>query len=65
MRKGKMLSRALSLLLTLCVLCVPVLRAAFGFTVIGPEQAWISLGLALSILPIIELVKLIQRKTGI
>ena len=53
---------ALSLILTLGVLFIPGLRTAFGFAALTPERFLVNLGLAVSILPIMELVKLIQRK---
>jgi Ca2+-transporting ATPase len=53
---------ALSLILTLGVLLIPGLRTAFGFAALTPERFLVNLGLAVSILPIMELVKLIQRK---
>lgn len=51
-----------SLVLTTVLIEVPVLAAAFGFTPIGIAEYAISIGLALSIIPIVEIVKAIQRK---
>ena len=51
-----------SLVLTTVLIEVPVLAAAFGFTPIGVAEYAISIGLALSIIPIVEIVKAIQRK---
>ena len=56
---------ALSLVLTLAVLLIPGLRIAFGFVALSPVRFLVNLGLAISILPIMELIKLIQRKCGI
>ena len=56
---------ALSLILTLGVLLIPVLRTAFGFAALTPKRFLVNLGLAVSILPIMELVKLIQRKSRV
>ena len=56
---------ALSLILTLGVLLIPVLRTAFGFAALTPKRFLANLGLAVSILPIMELVKLIQRKSRV
>ena len=51
-----------SLLLTTLVIEVPFLATAFGFTTIGLEEYAISMGLAVLVIPVVELVKLIQRK---
>ena len=50
-----------SLLLTTAVIEVPVIANAFGFTSIGLAEHAISIGLALLVIPVVELVKLIQR----
>ena len=50
-----------SLLLTTLVIEVPVIANAFGFTPIGLTEYAIAVGLAVLVLPIVELVKLIQR----
>ena len=50
-----------SLLLTTAVIEVPFLANAFGFTPIGLAEYATSIGLAVSIIPIVEIVKLIQR----
>lgn len=52
----------LTTLLTVMVIYVPVLANLFGFTVISLEEFIIALGLAASIVPIIEIVKFFQRK---
>ena len=54
----------LSILLTTAVIYVPFLSNAFGFEHISLLEYAVAMGLALVIIPIIELVKLIQRKDG-
>ena len=51
-----------SLLLTTLIIEVPFLAAAFGFTTIGAVEYGISIGLAILVIPVVELVKLLQRK---
>ena len=51
-----------SLVLTTAVIEVPFLANAFGFTPIGFAEYAVSLALAFSVIPIVELVKLIQRR---
>ncbi len=51
-----------SLLLTTLVIEVPFIAKAFGFTTIGWMEYGISMGLAFLVIPIVELVKAIQRK---
>ncbi len=53
-----------SLVLTTLVLEVPFLANAFGFTVLGWQQYTIAMALALTVIPIVELVKFIQRRLG-
>ncbi len=53
-----------SLLLTTLVLEVPFLAGAFGFETLDPIQYGISMALAIIVIPIVELVKLIQRKVA-
>jgi len=50
-----------SLLLTTVVLEVPVIAAAFGFTPISWQEYVVALALAFLVIPIVELVKLVQR----
>ena len=50
-----------SLLLTTAVIEIPFLATAFGFTPIGLEEYAISMGLAILVIPVVELVKTIQR----
>ena len=51
-----------SLVLTTLILEVPFLANAFGFTVISWKEYGIAIGLAILVIPIVEIVKLIQRK---
>ena len=51
-----------SLILTTAVIEVPFLASAFQFTPIDLEEYAIALGLAVLIIPIMEVVKAIQRK---
>ena len=53
-----------SLLLTTLVIEVPFIANAFGFTPIGLQEYGISIGLAFLVIPVVELVKLIQRKVS-
>ncbi len=53
-----------SLVLTTLVLEVPVLANAFGFTPVGVVEYGVALLLALSVIPVVECVKFIQRKLG-
>jgi Ca2+-transporting ATPase len=50
-----------SLALTTAVIEIPFLAAAFGFTTIGIGEYAAALGLAVLVIPIVELVKLVQR----
>ena len=59
------LSMIASLILTTCVIEIPFLANAFGFTPIGIEEYAISLALAVSIIPLVELVKYFQRKKSV
>jgi Ca2+-transporting ATPase len=56
-------SMILSFILTAAVIYIPFLRNAFGFTSIGILEYAIALALAVLVIPIVEIVKLIQRKT--
>ncbi len=53
-----------SLVLTTAVLEIPPVAAAFGFTSIGFTEYAIALILAVLVIPIVEIVKLVQRKTA-
>ncbi len=50
-----------SLLLTTAVIEIPFLANAFGFTPIGWDEYAIAMGLAILVIPVVELVKLCQR----
>jgi len=60
--KALLLAAGLSLLLTTVVLYVPFMRAAFDFTHISLLEYVIALGLAFAVIPLVELVKAVQRK---
>ncbi len=53
---------ALSFLLTVAVVMLPFLRTAFGFAALSAAQFFTALGLAILIIPIIELIKVFRRK---
>ena len=53
-----------SLLLTTVVLEVPFVANAFGFTPISLTEYLIALGLAFLVIPVVEIVKLVQRKVA-
>lgn len=53
----------ISLILTTVVIEVPFVAAAFKFTPIDLKEYAIALGLAVLIIPIMEIVKAVQRKT--
>lgn len=53
---------ALALLLTTTVIYVPVLANLFDFTVISFGEYVVAMVLALLIIPMVELVKFIQRR---
>ena len=52
----------LSLVLTTAVIYVPFLRNAFGFTEISAVEYAVAMALAISIIPIVELIKFVQRR---
>ena len=54
-------SAALALVLTTAVIYVPILKNLFGFTEISFAEYAVALGLAFCIIPLVEIVKLIQR----
>jgi len=51
-----------SLVLTTVVIEVPFVAKAFGFTPIGAGEYGIAIALAFLVIPVVEIVKLIQRK---
>ena len=62
--KSLYIGMAVSTLLTAAVIYVPFLREAFKFKMISLQEFGISLLLALCVIPIVEMVKVIQRKVG-
>ncbi|MDR3313372.1 MAG: cation transporting ATPase C-terminal domain-containing protein, partial [Oscillospiraceae bacterium] len=54
-------SMVLSLLLTSTVVFVPFLREAFGFAHITIKEYGIAMALAFAVIPVVEIVKLVQR----
>ncbi len=52
---------AMSLVLTTAVIYVPFLANAFSFEKISPLEYGVAMALAFSVIPIVEIVKLIQR----
>lgn len=55
---------AAALVLTTAVIEIPFLVNAFGFTPISFAEYMTAMGLALAVVPLVELVKLIQRRFG-
>ena len=53
-----------SLVLTTVLLEVPFLAAAFGFVPVGLSEYGVALALGFLVIPIVEIVKFIQRKPG-
>ena len=56
---------ALAFILTTLVIEVPFLADLFGFTVIGITEYLIGMGLAVLVIPVVEIIKLIQRSVSI
>jgi len=54
----------LAFVLTTAIIEIPFLANIFDFTTIGIVEYAISIGLALLVIPIVEIVKFIQRKLG-
>ena len=52
----------LSLILTTCVIEIPLFAKLFGFATIDIVEYLVALGLAVLTVPVVEIVKLIQRK---
>ncbi|MDD6876691.1 MAG: cation-translocating P-type ATPase C-terminal domain-containing protein, partial [Clostridiaceae bacterium] len=57
-------SMLLSFVLTLAVIYVPFLAGAFGFETISFAECMTAIGLAVLIVPVMELYKFICRKLG-
>ena len=53
-----------SLIATTVVCEIPLLANAFGFASVGVAEYLIAIGLGLVVIPVVEIVKLIQRKTS-
>ena len=53
-----------SLVLTTAVIYIPFLSKAFGFTHISATEYFVALALAFAIIPLVEIIKFIQRKTN-
>lgn len=58
------LAMIVSLILTTAVIYVPFLKTAFEFTEISLFEYAVAMGLALSVIPIVEFVKLFQRQAA-
>ncbi|MBR6707642.1 MAG: cation transporting ATPase C-terminal domain-containing protein, partial [Clostridia bacterium] len=54
---------AFSLLVTAAVIFIPFLRDAFSFQAISPKEYLTAMGLALSVIPIVEIEKAVRRAT--
>jgi Ca2+-transporting ATPase len=52
----------LSFILTTAVIYVPFLANAFGFEVISLAEYGVAMGLAILIIPIMEVTKFVQRR---
>ena len=57
-------SAALAMLLTTTVVEIPALANLFEFTTISPKEYGIAMGLAILIIPIVEIAKAIQRASA-
>ncbi len=55
-------SAAASLALTTLVIYVPFLASAFGFTALSLDEYAVAMGLAVTIVPLVELIKFIKRR---
>ena len=53
-----------TLIATTLVCEVPLLAGAFDFTAVSLEEYLVAIGLGVLVIPIVELVKFIQRKTS-
>ena len=58
------LSMAASLICTTAVIYIPFLSEAFGFETISVFEYGIAIALALTIIPVMEIIKFIQRRTA-
>jgi Ca2+-transporting ATPase len=55
---------AFSFVLTTMLIYVPVLRTIFGLTSITIVEYVIAISIAFVVIPVVEIVKFIQRKVG-
>ena len=62
MNKSLFFAGVASLICTTLVIYVPFLAAAFEFEHISIDEYLIALGIAFLVIPIVEIIKLIQRK---
>ncbi|MGN1334349.1 MAG: calcium-translocating P-type ATPase, PMCA-type [Anaerovoracaceae bacterium] len=62
MNKSLLFAGAASLICTTIVIYVPLLAKAFEFEHISIEEYLVALGIAFLVIPIVEIIKLIQRK---
>ncbi len=62
MNKSLLLASLASLVFTSVVIYVPFLAAAFEFEHISLTEYFVALGMAFMVIPIVEIIKLIQRK---
>jgi Ca2+-transporting ATPase len=62
--KYLLLAMAFSFVLTTMLIYVPVLRTIFGLTKITIVEYVIAIGIAFVVIPVVEIVKFIQRKVG-
>lgn len=59
------LAMAVSLILTTAVIVIPPIAAAFEFEAISPAEYFLAMGLAVSVIPIVETVKFFQRRLNL
>ncbi len=55
---------ALAFILTTLVIEIPFLASVFGFSTVGIDEYLIGIGLAFLVIPVVELIKLIQRSVS-
>ena len=62
MNKVLNIAAVISLILTTAVCEIPILANAFNFTEVGFKEYAVAIGLGFLVIPIVELVKLVERK---
>ena len=62
MNKVLNIAAVISLILTTAVCEIPILANAFNFTAVGFREYAVAIGLGFLVIPIVELVKLVERK---